>query len=188
MIKKLVGAATLVAAISVTAFAMRGGAESGLKVGEFVSAFHPNHVTGPHKGTDACPPCTYGKAPQVQVWVNGDDAKNVEAIAKLLDKRVGNWDKSNLKAFFIFVTDSANKGATAKKIEDIAAKSGVKIALAWIDKGNQAIGQYKVNTAADVKNTVIVYKDMKISSKFVNLKADEKGLAELNSAIDGITK
>lgn len=29
---------------------------SGLSVGEYVTPFHPWHVSGPHKGTDACPP------------------------------------------------------------------------------------------------------------------------------------
>lgn len=188
MIKKLMGAAVLVAAVSVAAYAFNGNVDSGLKVGEMVSAFHPNHVTGPHKGTDACPPCTYGNSPQVQVWVNGDDSKNVEAIAKLLDKRVGEWKSSKVKAFFIFVTDGANKTATTKQIEDIVAKSGVKIAMAWIDKGNEAIKLYKVNTNADMKNTVLVYKGRAITSKFVNLKADDKGLAQLNTAVDGIVK
>jgi len=188
MTKRIFSAAILVAAVSVTAFAMRGAVESGLKVGEMVSAFHPNHVSGPHKGTDTCPPCTYGNMPQVQVWVNGDDSKNVEAIAKLLDTRVGDWKKSKLKAFVIFVTDSANNAATTKNIEDIASKTGVKIALAWIDKGNEAVEQYKVNTSAEVKNTVLVYKDRAITSKFVNLKADDKGLGELNTAINGIVK
>ena len=32
------------------------GPESGLNVGETVVPFHPHHVTGPNKGTDACPP------------------------------------------------------------------------------------------------------------------------------------
>lgn len=188
MIKKFVGAAVLVAAVSAAAFAFTTKVDSGLKVGEMVSAFHPNHVSGPHKGTDACPPCTYGNSPQVQVWVNGDDSKNVEAIAKLLDKRVGEWKTSKVKAFMIFVTDGANKTATTKKIEDIVAKSGAKIPMAWIDKTNEAISDYKVNTGADVKNTVMVYKGRAITTKFVNLKADDKGLAELNTAIDGITK
>lgn len=48
MLKTLI-AATLAATV---AFAP----DSGLKVGDHVSAFHPQHVTGPHKGTDACPP------------------------------------------------------------------------------------------------------------------------------------
>ena len=32
------------------------GPESGLNVGDQVTPFHPQHVNGPHKGTDACPP------------------------------------------------------------------------------------------------------------------------------------
>ena len=187
MYKKIFGATILATAISVAAFALNS-IDSGLKIGDFVSAFHPTHVTGPHKGTDTCPPCTYGKLPQVQVWVNGDDAKNVESMAKLLNGRVGSWEKSNLKAFFIFVTDASTKAATVKKIEDIVAKSGVKIAMAYIDKNDEAIEQYAINTDAGVKNTVLVYKDMKVVSKFVNLRADDQGLKKLNTAVNGIAK
>jgi hypothetical protein len=44
----------LTAAIAASAFV--GGPNSGLNVGEMVTPFHPQHVTGPHKGTDTCPP------------------------------------------------------------------------------------------------------------------------------------
>jgi hypothetical protein len=47
MLKTLIGAA-----IAACAFAP----VSGLNVGEMVTPFHPQHVTGPLKGTDACPP------------------------------------------------------------------------------------------------------------------------------------
>jgi hypothetical protein len=186
MVGKVIGASVLLA--TVTAMGMKSGIDSGLKIGEFVPAFHPNHVTGPHKGTDTCPPCTYGKLPQVQVWVNGDDAKNVEAIASLLDKRVGTWHKSDLKAFFIFVTDGKNQAATKKRIEDVATRSGAKIAMAWIDKGNESVEEYAINTDTIVKNTILLYKDMVIVKKFVNLTADAKGLSDLGSAVDSITK
>lgn len=188
MIGRVIGATFMVAAVAATAMAIRSGIDSGLKVGDFVSAFHPNHVTGPHKGTDTCPPCTYGKLPQVQIWVNGDDPKNVASFASLLDKRVGDWHKSNLKAFFIFVTDQKNQAATKKSIEEIVAKSGVKIAMAWIDKNDEAIELYAINTDPSVKNTVLVYKDMQVTKKFVNLVADQKGLTELTKAVDGIVK
>lgn len=188
MIKKLFGAATLVAALSISVMAFTGGADSGLKVGESVTAFHPHHIVGPHKGTDACPPCTYGVLPAVQVWINGDDLKNVEGITKLLNERVGNWDKSKFKAFVIVVSDPSKKAAAVKEIETIASRTNSKIPIAWIEKNNDAIGAYKVNTNAAVKNTIIVYKDMKVQSKFVNLKADAKGLAELNTAISGVAK
>lgn len=32
------------------------GVESGLAVGAGTPAFHPQHVAGPDKGTNACPP------------------------------------------------------------------------------------------------------------------------------------
>lgn len=47
MLKTLLGAAFLAATLV---------PDSGLNVGEMVTPFHPLHVTGPHKGTDACPP------------------------------------------------------------------------------------------------------------------------------------
>jgi hypothetical protein len=43
--------------LAATALATAGFAlDSGLNPGEMVTPFHPRHVTGPHKGTDACPP------------------------------------------------------------------------------------------------------------------------------------
>ncbi|HVL38404.1 MAG TPA: hypothetical protein VM328_03335 [Fimbriimonadaceae bacterium] len=46
---------TLIAAALAT-LATTLGPDSGLNVGDPVTPFHPQHVTGPHKGTDACPP------------------------------------------------------------------------------------------------------------------------------------
>lgn len=54
MINKLISAALVGAVFALPAFAV--GPDSGLSVGDMVSAFHPQHVSGPHKGTDACPP------------------------------------------------------------------------------------------------------------------------------------
>ena len=62
------------------------------------------------------------------------------------------------------------------------------IAFSRTGRMNEAVGAYKVNTNTAVKNTIIVYKDMKVHTKFVNLKADTKGLAELNTAISGVAR
>ena len=40
--------------------------DSGLKVGEMVTPYHPKHVAGPDKGISNCPPCTYDNRPAVQ--------------------------------------------------------------------------------------------------------------------------
>jgi hypothetical protein len=183
--KKFLSVALAASALSVAAFA----ADSGLKVGEMVSAFHPKHVAGPHKGTDACPPCTYGNLPMVQVWVNGDDMGNVLEISKTLEKAVEAKKRSQFKAFVIVLTDKAKSKETAAALEAAAAKAGFNdLAVAYLSKDDHAIKDYKVNTAADVKNTIFVYKDRTVQTKFVNLKGDKAGLSSLNTAIDKIAK
>ena len=183
--KKLFSVAIVATSLATAAF----GAESGLKVGEMVSAFHPQHVSGPHKGTDACPPCTYGNLPMVQVWVNGDDMDNVLEISKTLEKAVEAKKRSQFKAFIIVLTDKAHAADTGKKLAAAADKAGFNdISVAYLTKDSSALKDYKMSTAADVKNTVIVYKDRKVDAKFVNLKGDDKGLTALNGAINKITK
>ena len=184
MIKKLIGSALLVGAVVLPALAFVP--DSGLKVGEMVTPFHPKHVSGPLKGTSDCPPCTYGNRPQVQVWVNGDDEKNITAIAKLLNDATKDMKKSELKTFVIFVTDDAKKAEAM--LAQLAEKTGHEVALAYLAKKNEAVSNYKVNLSPDIKNTVFVYKNRTVQAKYVNLKADEKGLAQLGASVKTITQ
>jgi hypothetical protein len=185
---KYVIAAVALAAVSVPLIAM-SGADSGLKVGEFVTPFHPNHVTGPHKGTKTCPPCTYGNLPQVQVWVNGDDTANVAELVKLVDGSMAKNQSAKLKGFFIFLTDKSSAPAVAQKLEKLGETThSDRVALAWLPKDDEAVGNYKVNVSPDVKNTVFVYRDRKVVAKFVNLKGDAKGLQALEAAIEKIVR
>ncbi|HRI43758.1 MAG TPA: hypothetical protein PLL78_09770 [Fimbriimonadaceae bacterium] len=180
MIQKALFAALTVSAIALPAFA----ANSGLAVGEAVTPFHPAHITGPNKGTTACPPCTYGNRPQVQVWVNGDSLENVAKIAGVLNKTAAS--NKEFKGFVIFLT--SDKPATEKAIVEANKKLGYDaIAMATLAPGDSAVKNYKVNVASEVKNTVFVYKDKKVTAKFVNLEANEKGLGQLNEAIAKIT-
>jgi hypothetical protein len=166
--------------------ALAGTIESGLKVGETVTPFHPTHITGPLKGTTNCPPCTFGARPQVQVWVNDDNMMNVVNIARLLEKQVQANGKSELKAFVIVLTDKPEE--TGKFLAALAERIGAKeVGLAYLKKDDEAVRQYKFNLGADVKNTIFVYKNKTVSEKFVNLKADEKGVADLTAAISNVT-
>jgi hypothetical protein len=181
--------ALMTAVVALMVPALARNVDSGLKVGQKVFAFHPKHVAGPHKGTDACPPCTFGNLPQVQVWVNGDDAENVGAIAKALQAAMDAHKDAKLKTFVIVLTDPAKSEATAKWIEGAAKKVGTPdVAMAYLPTNDEAVKNYQVNTARDVKNTIFVYRDRTVKSKFVNLKADAKGLSELKKAIAGITQ
>ena len=181
---------SIFAAVSVLAIPVVASlsTESGLKIGETVTPFHPTHVTGPLKGTKDCPPCTFGSRPQVQVWFNGqDDTKNLVLLTKQLDKEMKENAASELKAFVIVLTDTPEE--TAKLLEAVAARvKADTVALAYLSKKDAAVSDYKVNVSADVKNTVFVYRDKKVSEKFVNLKADEQGIADLGKAIDKITQ
>ena len=88
-----------------------------------------------------------------------------------------------LKGFFIFVDDDAK--AIEPKLTALAEKQSVNdIALAYLSKDNGAVEAYKINLAPEVKNTVIVYRHKVVTAKIVNLTADEKGLAELKTAMD----
>jgi hypothetical protein len=184
MSKKMLTIFAAVAVLALPVLAMN--AESGLKVGETVSPFHPTHVTGPLKGTTNCPPCTFGARPQVQVWMNGDDTKNLVFITRLLDQQMKAKEKSQLKAFVIVLTDTPDE--TAKLLEAVAARVGTKdVGLAYLSKKDEAVSDYKFNVSNDVKNTIFVYRDKKVSEKFVNLKSDEQGLADLAKAIEKVT-
>lgn len=166
------------AAIALTVFAF-GGAKSGLEVGEMVTPFHPTHLSGPDKGTDTCPPCKYGARPAVQVWNNGDKDANIEAIAKTISAEVAD-SKADLKGFVINLTMCAG---CESKAAGMASKAPANIAIAKLANTNEAVKNYKVNIDAEVKNTIFVYRNKKVVAKFVNLEANEKGLAELQAAI-----
>ena len=154
--------------------------DSGLKLGESVTPFHPQHVSGPDAGTDTCPPCKYGNRPAVQVWSNMDDEANTMAIAKNLSDQVAS-SKTELKAFMINLSSC---DACIDGTKTMAGKAGLKnIAMAYLPKTDEAVSAYKVNTESTVKNTVFVYKNKKVVAKFVNLKADKAGLKSLNDAI-----
>lgn len=156
---------------------------SGIAVGDKVTAFHPDHITGPHKGTDTCLPCTYGARPQVQVWLHGEDMKVVEPMAKVLNaKAVTN---KNFKALLVFVT--GDKAGTSKRITDMVAKTGYdQISTAILPKNSEYVKDYKISLDPEVTNTVFVYKDRTVKEKFVNWKADDKGITAFKQAVNKI--
>ena len=166
-----------------TAFA---GPKSGLQPGDTVSAFEPIHVTGADAGTKTCPVCKYGKTPAVQVWVNGDSMENVSKIADALEAAIKMDGPDKLKAFIFFIKPADESAEMFEgKLKMVADKCHLQnVALAYVLGGDAStLHQYKINTAADVKNTILVYHDMKVSANFVNLAGDEKGLMNLHSAM-----
>lgn len=167
------------------------GMDSGLPKGANLPAFDPTHVTGPDAGTNTCPVCKYGPTPAVQVWVNGDSLDHVAAIAKNLESKLASTNSAGtpkLKAFVVFVNKTNDSGLPAK-LQQLAAKNGLKqVSLVWVTAGNRAVSEYAINLDPKIKNTVFVYRNRTVQSKFVNLEATTKGIGSLNSAIASILK
>ena len=175
-------------ALAATAFAFVGP-NSGLKTGEMVSPFHPKHIVGPLAGSENCFPCTFGNRPQVQVWINGDNDANVSGIAKTLGVAMDKYKNKEFKALVVFVTNNPSDTKLADKLKTVAkATKSEKVGMAIIGKSDSAIEDYKINTNADIKNTVLVYKNKSVTTSMVNLKADANGLKSLNAAIESINK
>lgn len=165
----------LVPAVVAVAALGTGKLSSGIKVGENVSAFMPHHVTGADANTNTCPVCKYGMIPAVQVWVNGDSPKNVEKIAKDLDARIHQAGDSNHKGFIVFVEPTnVDKTKLEANLKAMAADANLHhVALTYVTTDNDAIKDYQINLNPGVKNTVFVYNNRKVESKFVNLNASK---------------
>ena len=175
--------ATIYAFVNKSDVAPVTGGDSGPAVGANLPAFEPTHVTGPDAGTETCPVCKYGSRPAVQAWINGADEKDVKAIVKALEGSVKKNDKVEMKAFVMFIGDAA----IAPKLKELAKDTESKnVALTYLPKSSPALGDYSINTDAEIKSTVLVYKDRVLSQKFVNLEA--KDIAKLEEAIAKVTK
>jgi hypothetical protein len=165
--------------------------DSGVPTGGMLLSFRPRHVSGPDKGKDVCPLCQYPTNPAVQVWVNGDDESNVTAIATTLDKACAASHDKKLKAFVVYV-NAAHEPNTSldKRLAAIAATSKIKnVALTYVSGGDQvAVRDNEINIDPRVKNTVFVYKERKVRTKFVNLVANKPGLEALETAVTQIVK
>ena len=185
-IKSILATVALVA-IAIPVFA---SIESGLKVGDRVTPFHPDHVSGPLAGSSNCFPCTFQNRPAVQVWVHGDDMKNIQAIAKELKENMDGHKGKEFKAMIVMIADNAKQMGEMKSM--IAQHHGTKVdadgvAIAVIEKNNEALKAYKINLDSSVKNTVIIYKNWKVEKTFVNLKMDENGCGEFCKSVAAVT-
>jgi protocatechuate 3,4-dioxygenase beta subunit len=147
---------------------------SGLPVGEYVLAWNPIHVAGPDKGTNTCPICTYLERPMVQVFVK--DGPQVGALAERVERLVATYEKKEFKGFVI-VTD----GVPEKLARLGAERKITKSALCYPDPSTKKadLNKYHINPAA--QNTIIVYREYKVTAVFVNL--NETDFAKVEEAV-----
>jgi protocatechuate 3,4-dioxygenase beta subunit len=138
--------------------------KSGLQRGEEVAAWNPIHVAGPDKGTRACPVCTYLEKPAIVVFTR--DGDNAAALAVQLEKLVAVNEGKNLKGFVIVLD------GTPDKLAKLAAEKRLtKIGVCYPDPQtkDKDLELYKIHPQA--LNTIILYRDYKVTANFVNLDA-----------------
>ena len=173
----------IVAAAAVAAYA---AAPAGLKTGEKVSAFHIQHVSGPLAKKVACFPCTFQNRPQVQVWVNGDSAENVGAIAKVLDNQMTAHKDEEFKALIVLIHNDSNKAKVEALAQAIPAKYGAKqIGVALTSQDHKSVSDYKIDLSK--KNTVYAYKNWTVTGTWNDVDAKKNGKA-LNAAVAELVK
>ena len=137
--------------------------KSGLQRGEEVAAWNPIHVAGPDKGTRACPVCTYLEKPAIVIFMR--DGDNAAALAEQLERLVAANEAKGLKGFVIVLD------ATPEKVAKMAADRRItKIGVCYPDPQtkDKDLELYKVHPQA--LNTIILYRDYKVTANFVNLE------------------
>ncbi len=185
IMKKAIFGITATVALAGTALA--ASLTSGLTKGQDVSPFHPKHVVGALANSEKCFPCTYKNRPQVQVWVNGDDVNNVLAIAKELNNAQNTFSGKEFKALVVFIAPESKQAALKKTLVDAAKKNNLeKVAMAMITPTDEAVKAYNINLKA--KNTIIAYKDWKVTDTWVDVKASAAVSKALNASISKIAK
>lgn len=175
----------------VAAFTLAGVAfsqpGSGLNVGDRISSFHPQHVTGQLKGTDTCPPCVNGDRPQAIVFVNGDSRANIVALARALDGAMQTHARRQFRGYLVVISDAANMDRNRQMLNNIAREHNLqRVGLALLDRSSDTIEDYRLNLSPNVRNTVFVYHRWEVKAKFVNLDGNRAGTNRLMATIHRI--
>ena len=173
--------------MSYVGLAQDGTLKSGIEVGADCPAFDPRHVSGPDKGTKACPMCKYGSGQGVMIWMNTDDWDNISTLTAALEKEI---DKKGLKKFRVFLVYMNPERKDKSEIEAMLSRFSrennlKKLAVTYIPTPNdeETAGSYEINPDKKVKNTIFVYKKRGVVDKKVNFVATEASIKQLLSAI-----
>ena len=122
------------------------------------------------------------------VWITNDSLEDAGKIAKALQESVAVKNGSGFGAILTFVNvKGENSDEFAKKLADFSTENKLeKISVSYLGPEDRGVKIYKINTEADVENTILVYTKKRVTAKFVNLKPEKEELAKLIAAINDI--
>jgi hypothetical protein len=139
---------------------------SGLQPGDQVEPWNPLHVSGPDRGTNICPVCTYLEKPVVVVFAK--NSPNTAGLLPRLEALARNYQKAGLRVV-VAITD-----AGSDRVKELAAaRNLVDVSLCYLSEktGPKELKSYRIDPNAD--NTAMVYKDYTVTATFVNLAAKD---------------
>ncbi|WP_436516966.1 intradiol ring-cleavage dioxygenase [Ekhidna sp. To15] len=160
---------------------------SGRNVGEDVFSFTPYHVWGPDKGTKTCPICKYGRYHGILYFVgNHPNWNEIKAWLTYLEKESVKREQY-LKAYMVMSLENAEDGASIQKqLELIGQQLNLqKVALTTVPSfSDQASDVDLIGINPKAANTLIIYKNSNIVSKFINLKPGQESFDLLTKELD----
>ncbi len=154
--------ATLTAlALATSAFA---AINSGPRVGQQLTPFQVVDVSGPNKGKQLCYVCNYGIAPVVAAFVKDDPTKAASLVGDL--QRLADASKrKGLKTFVVFTGGPELK----ESIEKIASANKITIPMTFLPQGASADDYTAYKISPQARNTVLVYRGLKVLGNFVDV-------------------
>ncbi len=123
--------------------------------------------------------------PQIQVWVHLDSEENTTSLVVKLQELIRKVRAEGKKGYIFViwtqgdaVKDKLAKLAEEKKIEDIA--------LCYLPNNQREnwLRLYKIEPSDKLRNIVFVYRDKRVTHKFVNL--DAKDFSKVEEAFKSI--
>ena len=163
------------------------GKQSGLEIGEDNPSFIPYHAFGPDKGTRTCPVCKYGRFHGIVYFVgNNPDWDDIKKWLSFLEQESISREKY-LKAYFVYGNEKDyNKETRQKELEKIGLELSLKkIALTFVPSMSDIESEVYLNKInPTVENTFVIYRQITIIDKYIDLKATEDNFKLISTTLD----
>ncbi|HSV72958.1 MAG TPA: hypothetical protein VLH79_04295 [Chthonomonadales bacterium] len=122
----------------------------------------------------------------MQVWVSADSRRNVAGIITALERAAEASGEKDLRAFVIFINHLEQPAEEiGRELAAWGERNGWRrVSISFLPGPNaRPVADYRVSLDVRVRNTVFLYREGTVRARLMNLRADERGLESLNTAI-----
>lgn len=160
--------------VALVAMASAVQADVGLKVGANVPAYDLWHVTGPDKGTETCPVCTYVNRPMVQVFVRTSDPNGVRHLIAEVDRAARINDR--FRGFVVFLTTPKQDASMRRKLAAFSMATGfTRVALCTLAKPKDALEAFDLPVRGGFQTAAFVHVNRQVTARWLDMPATDSG-------------